>query len=407
MSWKDRFLKGSFREVEFYINSHELKAGRRIQDHQFPFLQRNYAEDLGKKTSEFELDFFLIGDNYDLWRNRMLMALNERGSGELVHPYLGRVQVSVVGFDLSEDKENLNMCRFRAIFIESGGADYPRDANDEISFIDTLSIVAKDQSVSVFERVYDISGRPASALDSIRETIGKKTSFIDGIRQARGAIVRGLSELQLSLTALEADANALRIGPENLSMKISAAVDSLELAFDRAEGRVDALLGTAENEETTESEFLISGAAQDANNQLAINLIFRLRSLAGAIQAANEIEFNSKARALEMRERLLRAVDSLYNASIILDGEVVATTPPDVQETLEDLRGAIVLRFPPYNSVTASEVERDFPVETNALVALYQLSGKVDGLDFFVTDNDLFDGFASPGKTVRAQRQVG
>ena len=57
---------GSFRGAIFYIKDHEYISGRRVQDHEFPFRQRNYAEDLGKKTDKYRITAFLVGPNYDL-----------------------------------------------------------------------------------------------------------------------------------------------------------------------------------------------------------------------------------------------------------------------------------------------------------------------------------------------------
>ena len=171
---------------------------------------------------------------------------------------------------------------------------------------------------------------------------------------------------------------------------------------------MEALLGLAEDEETTVNEFRISGAEQDAENQVALNALFRLWPLAGGMSAANEIEYGSEAEALRIRESLLRIVESIGNFSISFEGEEIAAMPPTIQELLDDMRAAIALRFPEFNSVTDSAIERRFDEETHGALAFYETSGvfSQEGLDFFLTDNGLFDGYVAAGQNVRTQRQV-
>ena len=73
-------------------------------------------------------------------------------------------------------------------------------------------------------------------------------------------------------------------------------------------------------------------------------------------------------------------------------------------EILADLRSAVVLRFPAFNSATASAVEREFGQEENAIAALFEMTGNTETLDFFLTDNELFDGFVPAQRNVKAER---
>lgn len=408
MSWLDRFRKGSFRGAKFYIEAHQLSSGRRVQDHQFPFIQRNYAEDMGKKTDQFEIDAFLVGDDYDLDRNKLLQALKLPGGGELIHPYLGKLIVNVLNFDLSENKQGRNFCKFKMTFIESGGREYPRESKDERSYIDDLATSANDQGnrsfIDNFSDAAELARSSSRSLQAIRDTINKKLSFLNTIKQAQGAITQALSELELTITSLGATANRIRLLPGSLLDGIVGAVDSLGESFSTAQGRVTALLTFSENDETTIPTFRGSSAEQDAVNQIALSTVFRTRPLAGALVSANEIEYRSEAEALAIRERFLKVIDSIMNQSVFIQGELVASTPLEMLEILADLRSAVVLRFPAFNSATASAVEREFGQEENAIAALFEMTGNTETLDFFLTDNELFDGFVPAQRNVKAER---
>lgn len=402
-----RFKQGSFREAIFHIESHRFKSGRRIQDHQFPFIQRNYAEDLGKKSDEFEITAFVVGPDYDFQRNLLLQALKQQGGGLLVHPYLGEIQVHVMGFELQEDKDNRDFCRFRMTFIESGGREYPNESIDDTSFVDLLEVQVKDSSLSTFQRLYSTAGQGIREIQGIRDSINNFLSFMDTIKQAQGVLLQGLSELELTIATLGSAANRLRLLPGTLLGQITDVLDSFENTFSTARGRFDALIALSGRREIITGEFRGSNADQEARNQLALSAMFRARPLAGALAAANTITFTSRAEAFRYRDQFLREIDSLINSQVVLKGVEVATFPLDFLELLEDLRSAVILRFPIFNSVSSSPVEKKFDQETNAIVGLYEIFGSTNGLEFFLDDNQIFDGFISAGQTVMAERQLG
>ena len=279
MTWLDRVPelegikgRGSFKGARFLVEAHQLTSGRRIQDHQFPFIQRNYAEDLGKKTDQFEIDAFFVGPNYDLERNDLLQALKEPGPGLLIHPYLNtNVSVSVLSFELLESKAARNFCQIKMTFIESGGREYPRESVDERSYIDGLATEADTGASGYFEGAYSIARSATSSLQLVRDTINKKLAFIRQIRQAQGAISQALSELELTMTSLGASANQLRLLPGAIGEGIINSISALESSFSTAQGRFSALVRLSENEEMTIGDFNSSSAIQDANNQLALS----------------------------------------------------------------------------------------------------------------------------------------
>ena len=196
MSWRDRLVEGSFRNSStrpidraiFHVNTDTFSSGRRAQVHEFPYLQRPYTEDMGKKSDEFEISAFLIGDDFDLARNKLIQELKKPGNGKIVHPNYGEVAVNVLGFDVKHDKNSLGMCTVTMRFVESGSLVAPRDDTDGPSWTTELSIKGKEESRNIFNTLYDIGGRPAQALGNIRDTINGKLSFIDGIRQGVGAL---------------------------------------------------------------------------------------------------------------------------------------------------------------------------------------------------------------------------
>lgn len=63
--------------------------------HEFPQRDEPYFESLGKQSKVHTLTGFIVGPDCFEQRDRLLQALEQEGAGELVHPWLGRVQVQV------------------------------------------------------------------------------------------------------------------------------------------------------------------------------------------------------------------------------------------------------------------------------------------------------------------------
>ena len=128
MAWKDRLLRASFRGVEFGIDSHETQAaGRRAAIHEYPTQDRPLAEDLGRRTKRYEISGWIVGDDYDRTRDRLIRVCDQAGPGELVHPYLGTVQVLCLELDVSERTSEGRMCRITLRCVAAGTSQFPTD----------------------------------------------------------------------------------------------------------------------------------------------------------------------------------------------------------------------------------------------------------------------------------------
>lgn len=65
MSWRDRLLPASFRGAEFLVDSHSTEAaGRRAAVHEYPGRDTPYAEDLGRRTGEYRIQGYVLGEDY-------------------------------------------------------------------------------------------------------------------------------------------------------------------------------------------------------------------------------------------------------------------------------------------------------------------------------------------------------
>lgn len=148
----------SFRGVPFQVETADLGAGRRTQLHEYPQRDKPYAEDLGRATRELTFTGFVVGADYVDQANKLLAALEERGPGTLVHPWLGTQTVSLkeparVSFDAA-----LGVARFSLAFVESGALEFPAAATSTPVETRNAATALETSAVESFAKQFSISG---------------------------------------------------------------------------------------------------------------------------------------------------------------------------------------------------------------------------------------------------------
>ncbi len=80
-----------------------VPVGQKGQLHEYPQRDDPYFEQLGKQAQVHTMTAWVIGDDCFERRDKLLEALQTPGPGELVHPWLGRMQVKVGDCNLSHE----------------------------------------------------------------------------------------------------------------------------------------------------------------------------------------------------------------------------------------------------------------------------------------------------------------
>ena len=115
MSWRDRLVPASFRGVGFWVDQAKTPVGRKGQLHEYPQRDLPFFEDLGQQAKTHDLTAFIVGPDCLEQRDKLLKAL-EQGSGELLHPWLGRLQVKVGECDMTHTRQDGGLVTFTLKF---------------------------------------------------------------------------------------------------------------------------------------------------------------------------------------------------------------------------------------------------------------------------------------------------
>ncbi|ROM70279.1 hydroxyacid dehydrogenase [Pseudomonas brassicacearum] len=127
MSWRDRLLPASFRGVGFWVDQAKTPVGHKGQLHEYPQRDQPFFEGLGQQAKIHELTAFIVGPDCLEQRDKLLKAL-EQGSGELVHPWLGRMQVKVGECDMTQTRQDGGLVTFALKFYPDQPLQFPSAA---------------------------------------------------------------------------------------------------------------------------------------------------------------------------------------------------------------------------------------------------------------------------------------
>ncbi len=133
------FQDGSFRGVAFGTLAHSVEGGRRTITHEFPLKDVPFLEDLGLKARTFSMDLYVLGDDVSARRDELTKALEQKGPGTLVHPYLGVLTVQVTGYSLSETYDEQRIAKFSVTFVFPGKLESPKAVTSVSGSVSSLS----------------------------------------------------------------------------------------------------------------------------------------------------------------------------------------------------------------------------------------------------------------------------
>ena len=216
--WRDLRREASFRGVPFWVDSDSVPVGRRTQLHEYPKRDQPLVEDMGRQTREYKFAGFIIGPDFISQRDRLLVALDTPGPGELIHPWFGRLTVTAGDCEISHARSELGMVRFNLAFIDG-----------------TLAFPV--QRVNTRRQ---LAAHVPTLLESIKARFDAAMAKVNWARQRVSAVRRAISSAYAfainflkPLTSLVADVGALVQSLINAPDALSASLLSDIASMDR------------------------------------------------------------------------------------------------------------------------------------------------------------------------------
>lgn len=325
--WIGNYLQGSFRGVEFFIQSASNTIGRRQANHEFPGRDEPFAEDLGRKAKTFSLECYIIDDNYFNRRNELIKALDTDGPGELVHPYLGTFQAVVMSSSFSERTSEGRMVRFSITFQEQKEISLTISVKNTRNFNFAKRNSLFDAIRDFFLQAYDIAQAPVGVLQDVLDSIDNVSELLLLAKQT----VASVSDFQRELSNIKGKGIQLVLDAQDL-------VDSFASVVSFGTSIADAQnTATADNarrqffESRTVLERQKASSNLDTTDGVFNNLIYQ-QSVASAAGLVSVIEFTSLSDADEIYNLINTELDFIEN-QVGASDEILAA--------VRDMRAAI------------------------------------------------------------------
>lgn len=364
-SWREQLQQSSFRGVEFYIDDHTVEFGRRVQLHDYPFKDDAYPEDLGGKDESYSFPAFVIGDDYMQQRDKLRDALKKKGSGILVHRYLGRLRVQIGSASMRETSSEGGIARFNINCYKAGTESKPTSTVDTQQKVAAAANTAQTVVSQTFQNNFTIAGFPGWVKEKAQTVLSDLESSFSGV----GVIDNTISEY-VSL-------------PEALAGKVIATMGTFSsmTKFRKLFNYGDSLASVPT---TTPSRM------QEATNQQSIVNLVRQSSTIEAARLSSSLTYDSAQDAIAVRDELSGAID-----------EQMQTADDDTYLALQDVRVQMVKDMT-LRAANLKQIRTFTPQETvSSLVLAHQLYQDASRAEDIVTRNSIgHPGFITGGQAL-------
>lgn len=389
MALDNKMQRGSFRGVPFYTTQSDGEIGRRTVVNEYPSRDEAFIEDLGRRARKFTLTIFVLGDNYMAERDALEAAFEKEGSGELVHPWRGRMTVSVTDCRPSESIDQGGRQSWSVTFTQTGKNELPSIRPDTVAIVD----VAADNAIAAiegdFSDTFDVENLPefveADALTQINammdNTLAIARSMLPDmgvlpafIANANGIIGKALKIMRFP-GDLASELTGQIAGIIGLGSSSLAAFNALKNFFSFTHDAVSL---------TTPSRI------QQSDNRKALADLTRRTAIIEAARSSARINYDSQNQALQARDVLVDAIEAEQ-----------LTAPDAVFSTLADLRSAVVRDI----NTRAADLAKLIPYTPKAtlpaVMLAYSLYGDATKDEQIVARNRIaHPGFVPGGQTL-------
>jgi prophage DNA circulation protein len=307
----------SFNGVPFFVDRSRRSGGRRKVSHQIPFSEDpNFVEDEGLESPTFDVEGFVVGDEYISKRDALLTELERKGPGTLVHPFYGTQTVQVGPVTVEESKDELGCARFTISFEKTLPLPVnPTSAASGPAAVLASAAGARSAALAAFNKanavVSAVTAPVQGALTALSSTLNTLSATVSLPSQAAASLTS-------QIVALKNNALGLASAPADLAASVLGVVDTLVGAFDPAQsGSPFAFFLTLFNRfdpgprpAGTTPQNVIAQTNFDAT----VLLIQRAAVIAAAEEAVAQ-PFDNADAAIAARDQLLGAIDALNDSA--------------------------------------------------------------------------------------------
>ena len=305
MSEFTKFLKSSFRGVEFFTKSVENTEGIKHTIHTYPDSNNVYVEQAGLNAEKINLNFVIGSPNYFQKKDALKNALRQMGSGLLIHPTEGQISVKVDTWNFTEEiNGNVGKATGMIAFIKETGEPYPIVLDDSISNTKNLQEQSTFSTKGFFDSVFDVSKTDYQGYVSNLDNLTNSLDVIDGAVNDIKLATDIANEFNNQIQKMNANAGSLIQSANNLSNSYIAVFNSIELISDVPKDIFLVLKGLFGFGNYDVNESLNTARIEQSVNNIALNNYIQVESLNRAFIIATTIDYETYDELFEFKDIL-------------------------------------------------------------------------------------------------------
>jgi prophage DNA circulation protein len=326
MATLDKLRRASFRGIEFLIDGdQELESGRKGQMHDYVGSDRRYFEDLGKRPDVFTVSGIVHGQDSIEKAQRLKRALDQKGSGILVHPFWGQFTVTTELHTSTASTRNLGVIRFSMTFSVGSEVEiFPSTNFNNSVRISSLSTQVQGLLKADFKKIWSTEGLTSL---NVQSAVGKIADVIDVFGEVGRTVfpsLENLNEFSDFLRVFEQNTFKNVFSGEGISDDLFNIFDEYRVLADQPSDQY--LLSTrlfefGELETPIEANTL--ARQQRENNRIAMNQIMQLTALTQAYGTIPSLSFKTDVDLEETQVQLDKQYIKLAGEDSLVDSETL------------------------------------------------------------------------------------
>jgi prophage DNA circulation protein len=390
---------GSFRGISFFVVSHQFGTGRRIAVHEYPGMDDPFNEDLGRVARSVTLEAYLIGDDVQTQKDKLITACETEGTGKLVHPYMGTKNAKCGALQISESNKEKRWVGLSLTFVlDSDIKEQSRQTADRRSATKAKAAAGLAAVKSSFSESFSLVGAARSTVAAAVTITDKALDQVENLR----ATMRQVSEFVEDIKQIRANVELLLLTPGEFANRIQSLLTSVvdvasfdtdeEAAeFNRAQlqetmsmSRIGADTSTVPNQTAVERR-------KQARNQAALLALFQQSATFDTANKLLDAKISSVQDAGTLQVELAEIYDSILDTA----------DNPDIYQAIQDTQ-ASALEYLRETSANLAVVLTLIPARTvPSLVLSFELYGTFQRFQDIVDRNSIpHPGFLIGGRAL-------
>jgi prophage DNA circulation protein len=195
-SYQDQIRPASFRGIDFVVLAAEGNFGRRNAIHEYPNRDTVWVEDMGRAARRISLIGYLVGDDALAQQEKLISACETEDQGELVHPTLGRLTVSLLTLKVTSRWDSGRVVEIGMNFIESGQRTFPSvNADTGSAVVDAVTNAFGSVAGDYASKIVTAVSKGAAVVQQIASTAARWASVASKVISSAAGVVNAVKNL--------------------------------------------------------------------------------------------------------------------------------------------------------------------------------------------------------------------